>query len=470
MATILYAPPLKAFIVTKIIMISHQRKLKLLADTPAASEINTASNSEGPNLAPARLGLRLTLVVAWGLLLSLGVVSLAFPQKARAQGGSEQISDGIELVRSTKHGRTAVTFKVTKVHSGFRYYDKTEGDTCAMTRTSNRVWFEYYLANPRDDTEPARQSYDYTIYHRDSSKKICILIVWGDYRVAGAGGFFFGPFSFQASPPAEKKPVVKPDPPATKQTIEVTINYDQNLELPDDSRLSVELRDTSFQDSDSILIARQVLEDFGRPPHKVKLEYDSQKIKDRNTYSIGVRVVDAADRLLLHNDTALDVITWGNPKNKVQTDLVPTRHLTPKPQPEKTTPPPVTSPSIRITKPTPPPPAPAPKPQTTAPQPQPITPAEAPAPTAIDHPPTAPEQNLDATDPAIPEVAIAPHETLAISPPETNPTPVIVTSDNQSQLGKFIWLGGYVLLVIVAGLIGLKLIDHLPGGQGKKTD
>ena len=453
-------------------MISHKRKLKLLADAPAASETNTASNhNEWSDLAPARLGLRLTLVVAWGVLLSIGVISLAFPEKAQAQGGSEQVTNGIELVRSTKHGRTAVTFKVAKVHSGFRYYDKTEGDTCAMTRTSNRVWFEYYLANPRDDTEPARQSYDYTIYHRDSSKKICILIVWGDYRVAAAGGFFFGPFSFQASPPAEKKPVVKPDPPATKQTIEVTVNYDQNLELPDDSRLSVELRDTSFQDSNSILIAHQVLEDFGRPPHKIKLEYDSQKIKDRNTYSIGVRVVDATDRLLLHNDTALDVITWGNPKSKVQTDLVPTQHLTPKPKPEKAVPPPVTSPSIRITEPTPPPPAPAPVPEppTTTPRPQPVAPSEAPDPVTVDHPPTAPEQSPDTTDSTTPEVAIAPHETLAISSPETNPTPETTASDDQLQLRQFIWFGGYVLLVIVAGLIGLKLVDRLPGGRNQKT-
>ena len=451
-------------------MISHKRKLKLLADTPAASETNTASSSEEwSNLSPARLGLRLTLLVAWGVLLSLGVISLAFPQKAQAQEGSEQIMDGLELVRSTRNGRPNITFKVTKLHSVFRYYDKIEGDTCR----GNRVWFEYYLADPIDDSKPAAEVADYRIGQRDSSKKVCIRVGWGDFRrPGGASGDAYGPFSFQASQtPSNNRPVVQPKPPITRQTIEVTVNYDSQLELPDGSRLAVELRDTSRQDASSLLVARQVLEDFGRPPHKVKLEYNPQKIKDGNTYSIEVRVVDDADRLLLHNDTALDVITQGNPKNKVQTDLVPTQRLTTKPKPEETVPPPVTSPSARITEPTAPPPAPAPLPEppTTTPRPQPVAPAETPDPVAADLPPADPEQNPDATDSTTPEIAIAPHETLAVSPPETNPTPETATSDNPPQLRQFIWFGGYVLLIIVAGLIGLKLVDHLPGGRNRKS-
>lgn len=92
------------------------------------------------------------------------------------------------------------------------------------------------------------------------------------------------------------------------------VTYRERLALTPGARLEVQLRDTSFQDAASELIAEQVIENPGQVPIDFKLEYNRADIDDRNTYSLQARIVEDDGRLAFINDTAYDVITRGNPR------------------------------------------------------------------------------------------------------------------------------------------------------------
>lgn len=101
-----------------------------------------------------------------------------------------------------------------------------------------------------------------------------------------------------------------------------SITYDIAGDLPPGSVLSIELRDTSYQDVSSRTLVRRVIVDPGPPPHSFKISYGPLEIDDSATYSVGVRIEGPDKDLFFINDTAHDVITRGNPK-RVDIELVP---------------------------------------------------------------------------------------------------------------------------------------------------
>ena len=100
-----------------------------------------------------------------------------------------------------------------------------------------------------------------------------------------------------------------------------TVTYRERLALSPGARLVVELRDVSYADAPSTLIARQTITDPGQVPIKFKVEYNRDDIDSRNTYSIKADIIESDGRLAFTNDTAYEVITRGNP-NKVDMVLV----------------------------------------------------------------------------------------------------------------------------------------------------
>ena len=100
-----------------------------------------------------------------------------------------------------------------------------------------------------------------------------------------------------------------------------TITFDETVNLPEDAKLTIELRDVSYADALSELISSIIINDIGRPPVNFRLEYTPNQIQSNNTYSIGVKIHDSSDRLLFINDIAHEVITHGN-SNRVNIDLV----------------------------------------------------------------------------------------------------------------------------------------------------
>ena len=100
-----------------------------------------------------------------------------------------------------------------------------------------------------------------------------------------------------------------------------TVTYRERLALSSGASLVVELRDVSYADAPSTLIARQTINDPGQVPIEFEVEYNRDDIDSRNTYSISADIIESDGRLAFTNDTAYEVITRGNP-DKVDMVLV----------------------------------------------------------------------------------------------------------------------------------------------------
>ena len=88
-----------------------------------------------------------------------------------------------------------------------------------------------------------------------------------------------------------------------------TVTYRERIALSPGATLVVQLRDVSFQDASSILIAEQVMPNPGQVPVKFKVKYNRDDLVQRNTYSITARIKESDGRLAFPNDTAYEVIT-----------------------------------------------------------------------------------------------------------------------------------------------------------------
>ena len=113
-----------------------------------------------------------------------------------------------------------------------------------------------------------------------------------------------------------------PEPPPLQEpdaTVHGTVTYRERIALTPGATLTVQIRDTSYADAASELIAEQVLPDPGQVPIKFEIPYASATIDPRNTYSVSARIDEVDGRLAFINDTAYDVITRDNP---TRVDLV----------------------------------------------------------------------------------------------------------------------------------------------------
>ncbi len=91
-----------------------------------------------------------------------------------------------------------------------------------------------------------------------------------------------------------------------------TITFDGDPTIPAGAVLTVSLRDVSYQDAASTLIASQTIPNPERFPIDFAIRYDPNDIDSRATYGLSVRVTRNG-RLIYINDTAFDVLTRGNP-------------------------------------------------------------------------------------------------------------------------------------------------------------
>ena len=111
--------------------------------------------------------------------------------------------------------------------------------------------------------------------------------------------------------------VVYPDEEKSPEELDASINgnirYKNSCQLPADTKLIIQLRDTGLADAPSPVIAEQEIVDPGRSPVKFELKYDSDDIGARNLYSVSGSIRDPNGKLLFINDTVYEVITRGNP-------------------------------------------------------------------------------------------------------------------------------------------------------------
>jgi len=91
-----------------------------------------------------------------------------------------------------------------------------------------------------------------------------------------------------------------------------TITYGERITLTPGATVTVQIRDTSYMDASSRLVAEQIIRDPGQVPVSFRVPFNRDDIDPRNTYSISARIVESDGRLAFINDTAYDVITRGN--------------------------------------------------------------------------------------------------------------------------------------------------------------
>jgi uncharacterized lipoprotein YbaY len=70
-------------------------------------------------------------------------------------------------------------------------------------------------------------------------------------------------------------------------------------------------------------LQRTALPDGAQVPIPYTVPYDVEAIDERNTYSMSARIEDGAGELLFISDTAVPVITNGNPAEDVEIVIVP---------------------------------------------------------------------------------------------------------------------------------------------------
>ena len=92
------------------------------------------------------------------------------------------------------------------------------------------------------------------------------------------------------------------------------VTYSEPISLDPNVVVSVKLLDVSRLDAPSVMVSEQVFENAESLPLEFEIRYDESDIDERAIYSIQVSITDGY-RLLFANDSAYDVITYGQPSH-----------------------------------------------------------------------------------------------------------------------------------------------------------
>jgi len=120
--------------------------------------------------------------------------------------------------------------------------------------------------------------------------------------------------------PASEEPIMVEEAAVTG-----TIVLPAGSTIPSGSVLSVEIQDTSLADAIAVTIGLHTETLTGSTVSVIPFEvtYDPAEIDERNTYTLSVRIEDAAGNLLFINDTATPVISGDAPSGDIVVELVP---------------------------------------------------------------------------------------------------------------------------------------------------
>ena len=100
-----------------------------------------------------------------------------------------------------------------------------------------------------------------------------------------------------------------------------TVAWPAVVTPPPGSVLEIELLDVSLQDAPAEFIVGQVILDPGEGPVDFYLEFNPDDIRAENMYSVHAILSDPRGNLMYINDTAYDVLTWGQ-SNYADLELV----------------------------------------------------------------------------------------------------------------------------------------------------
>lgn len=95
-------------------------------------------------------------------------------------------------------------------------------------------------------------------------------------------------------------------------------------DVPPQSVLVVRIEDVSVADAPAVVIGDQIIPTEGKQfPFPYEVAYDVNKIQDNHRYNMSANMQDGAGTLLYVSDTAIPVITNGNPTSEVEVRVVP---------------------------------------------------------------------------------------------------------------------------------------------------
>jgi putative lipoprotein len=108
------------------------------------------------------------------------------------------------------------------------------------------------------------------------------------------------------------------DKTSHKMAVTGIIDHPHRMVLPSGSVINVLLMDTTKAGSPGKKIAEEVIKSEGEEiPMPFVVVYDPGRINEEHTYSITVKVLDEAGKLVYTNQDSVPVITLGNPTQHI---------------------------------------------------------------------------------------------------------------------------------------------------------
>ena len=95
-------------------------------------------------------------------------------------------------------------------------------------------------------------------------------------------------------------------------SVEGTIYYDEQVDLPEGSRLVIQLRSVNEQDQFGELIAEQIILNPGQPPFVFELDYDADDLNEQGNYALTAHIYDKSGEELFINDAPYNKIAKGD--------------------------------------------------------------------------------------------------------------------------------------------------------------
>lgn len=102
-----------------------------------------------------------------------------------------------------------------------------------------------------------------------------------------------------------------------------TVTMIQQISLPEDAIVTLQIQDVSRADAPAEIIGEQVLSSPGQPPIPFEIPYNPTQIEENHSYIVRAEITNNAGVLLFTTDTAIPVLTEGNPSKNVEIMVVP---------------------------------------------------------------------------------------------------------------------------------------------------
>ena len=111
-------------------------------------------------------------------------------------------------------------------------------------------------------------------------------------------------------------------PSAEETAVSGMVTNVESNPIPEGAVATIQIQDTSLAGAPATVIGEQIIENPGQFPIAYQVAYDPSVIEDNHTYTMSTRITGGDGNLLFINDTAIPVITNGNPTENVEIPVI----------------------------------------------------------------------------------------------------------------------------------------------------